>query len=148
MMDAVDRQIVNRLQRAFPITERPYAEAAAELGIEESELIERLQRLLDDGTLTRFGPLYQAERLGGGLCLCAMEVPEGEFERVTEQVNAHPEVAHNYAREHRLNMWFVLATARPEQIGETVRAIEEETGYPVLALPKEKEYFVGLHFEV
>ncbi|GAB6043867.1 AsnC family transcriptional regulator [Endothiovibrio diazotrophicus] len=145
-MDATDRAIINELQGGFPVCERPYAEAAGRLGLDEDQLIVRLQRLLDEGLLSRFGPLYHAERLGGGLTLAATEVPEGDFDRVVEQVNAFPEVAHNYAREHRLNLWFVLATDTPQRIDEVIRAIEARTGLTVFNLPKEREFFVGLHF--
>ncbi len=147
-MDTVDRQIVNTLQDGFPVCERPFAEAGARLGIAEEELIARLARLLEDGTLSRFGPLYHAERLGGGLSLAAMSVPGEDFERVTEIVNAFPEVAHNYAREHDFNMWFVLATETAERIPEVIAEIERETGYRVYNMPKLDEYFVGLRFEV
>ena len=72
-MDEVDRAIVNGLQGGFELCERPYAAAAQRLGLAEQELMARLQRLLDEGILSRFGPLYHAERLGGALSLCAME---------------------------------------------------------------------------
>jgi DNA-binding Lrp family transcriptional regulator len=107
----------------------------------------RLAALLDSGTLSRFGPMYHAERLGGGLTLAAMQVPPEDFERVAEIVNAFPEVAHNYAREHALNMWFVLATETPERIGQVIAAIERDTGYKVHNMPKQEEFFVGLRFE-
>ena len=58
-------------------------------------------------------------------------------------VNAHPEVAHNYARDHALNMWFVLATDTPEGIAETAHRIEAETGLDVLLFPKLEEFFIG-----
>ena len=148
MMDAVDRAIVNRLQESFPIAERPYRAVAKELGIGEDDLIQRLQRMLESRQLTRFGPMYHAERLGGGLSLCAMSIPKQDFERVAEQVDAFDEVAHNYARDHRLNMWFVLATETPERIREVLDDIERTTGYPVYNMPKEQEFFVGLKFEV
>ena len=143
-MDDVDRRIVDTLQDDFPVCERPFAAAAARLGIEEDELIVRVDRLLADGTLTRFGPLFDAEKLGGAFMLAAMQVPEGEFDRVAATVNAFPEVAHNYRREHVLNMWFVLATEDQDAIGDAIARIERATGLPVLAFPKEREYFVGL----
>jgi DNA-binding Lrp family transcriptional regulator len=143
-MDDLDRRIVNALQGGFPVVERPYGVAAAALGIGEAELIDRLGRLLADGTLSRFGPMFDAERLGGAFCLCAMQAPEDRFDAVAAIVNALPAVAHNYARAHALNMWFVLATERPEQIDEAVAAIERATGLRVHAMPKEAEYFVGL----
>ena len=143
-MDEVDRAILNGLQGGFPLCERPYAAAAKRLGLEEEELLKRLRALLADGTLTRFGPMFDAERLGGAFSLCAMSVPAADFERAAALVNAHPEVAHNYERDHAYNMWFVLATASPGDIDRAVSAIEAETGYPVLNLPRESEYFVEL----
>ena len=143
-MNELDRAIVNALQGGFPLCERPYAEAAARLGIDEATLIARLRALLAEGTLTRFGPLFDAGELGGAFTLCAMRVPAEEFERVAGIVNAFPEVAHNYVRAHRLNMWFVLATETPEGIAAAIRRIEAATGLAVLDFPKLEEYFVEL----
>ena len=147
-LDSLDRRIVNGLQGGFPICERPYAEAAASLGIEEAELIARLGRLVETGALSRFAPLFNAERLGGAVCLCGMAVPAARFDAVAAQANAHPEVAHNYARDHALNMWFVLASEHPARIEEIAAAIEAETGLTVYRLPKLDEYFIGLKVEV
>ena len=147
-MDAVDRAIVNQLQGGFPVCERPYAEAATTLGLTEDELMQRLDALLENGTLTRFGPMYHAERLGGALTLAAMKLPVEDFERVTAIVNSFPEVAHNYAREHAFNMWFVLATEAPERIEQVIGEIEKATGYQVYNMPKLEEFYVGLRFTV
>jgi len=104
--------------------------------------------MLDDGLLTRFGPLFHAENMGGALSLCAMTVPAENFDEVVEQVNAFPEVAHNYQRDHEMNMWFVLATETPDQLAECLQKIEKTTGIPVFNLPKKEEFYVGLHFKV
>ena len=143
-MDEVDRAIVNGLQGGFPLCTRPYRVAAEQLGITEEALLSRLTKLLENRTLTRFGPMFDAERLGGAFTLCAMSVPAADFERVAALVNAHPEVAHNYERGHAYNMWFVLATGSPAEVQETVSRIEAETGYAVLDLPRKSEYFVEL----
>ncbi len=146
-LDALDCAIVNRLQDDLPVCEQPYAEVAAELGIDETELLSRLQRLLDERVLTRFGPLYDAERLGGAFSLVAMLVPEDRFDTVAEQVNAFPEVAHNYRRDHAFNMWFVLATETPADIARINAAIAARTGLPVYDMPKEAEYHLRLKLE-
>ena len=143
-MDELDRRIVNRLQRGFPLVAEPYGRVAAEIGISEASLLERLSRMLADGTLTRFGPLYQIEHMGGQFTLAAMSVPEEDFDRVTTIVNGHPEVAHNYERDHRLNMWFVLATENEQSTAAAVASIEQHSGYRVLLFPKEREYRVEL----
>ena len=146
-MDALDRNIINTLQHDFPVCDRPFAQLATTLNSTEDELIHRVQSMLDDGLLTRFGPMYNAVHMGGALSLCAMKVPEDRFDEVTEQVNAFEEVAHNYQREHEMNMWFVLATETQHDLNNTIKAIEEVTGINVYNMPKEKEFFVGLHFK-
>ncbi len=145
-MDILDRTIINTLQEGFPICERPYAEVARQLGTSEQTLINRLQKLLDEGLLSRFGPMYHAERMGGALTLAAMRIPEKEFDTVSELVNSHPEVAHNYKRDHALNMWFVLATDSQERIDEVIAAIEMQTGHRVYNMPRQHEFYIGLRF--
>lgn len=144
MIDALDRRIIDALQGGFPLTERPYADAAAAFGIEEAELLVRLERLLAEGVLSRFGPLYNAERMGGAVTLAAMAVPQERFEEVAALVNAHPEVAHNYERDDALNMWFVVAAERPERVAEVLDEIARETGLAVFDLPKRTEFFLEL----
>ncbi len=146
-MDALDRRLINRLQGGFPLCEHPFAEVARALGTDEQELIARIVRLREEGVLTRFGPLFDAEKMGGAVTLCAMEVPAERFEEVAAIVNAFPEVAHNYERAHRFNMWFVLAVAEPSEIPGVIARIEHETGLPVLNLPKEREYFLELRLD-
>ena len=143
-LDAIDRRIIDGLQGDFPICERPYQVAAERLGISEEELLQRRDRLLETRVLTRFGPMMQIERVGGSFVLAAIAVPEADYERVAGQVNALPQVAHNYRREHLLNMWFVLATETPAGIGEAIARIEADTGLTVHAFPKEREYFVEM----
>lgn len=147
-LDAVDRRLIDALQGGFPVCAEPYAEVAASLGIGEDELLGRLGSLLARRVLTRFGPMYQIERIGGAFTLAALAVPEARYDEVAAQVNALPQVAHNYRREHRLNMWFVLATETPAGIGEAIERIERTTGLTVRNFPKEREYFVEMKLAV
>ena len=143
-IDDLDRRIINALQGGFPLVDEPYREVAETLGITEGELIRRLEDLLARRVLTRFGPMFQVEAMGGAFVLAALAVPEARFDEVTLLVNSLPEVAHNYRREHALNMWFVLATETPQGIGDAVARIESLTGLPVHAFPKEREYNVEM----
>ncbi len=147
-MDEIDRAIINTLQGDLPICERPWQQAAQRIGIGEEELLARLSSLLDRKVLTRVGPLFQIERMGGAFTLAALSAPADEYERIAAKVNALPEVAHNYARDHALNMWFVLATETPEQIAAVIERIETETGCEVFNFPKSREYFVELKLQV
>ena len=144
-IDLQDAHLIDRLQRSVPLTERPFADLGAELGLSEAAVLDRLTQLLGSGVLTRLGPLYQIERAGGQFILAALQVPQQRYAEVTAQVNALPEVAHNYRREHALNMWFVVAAETPAVAWATCDQIEAATGLPVHAFPKEREYFVGLY---
>lgn len=143
-LDATDRALINALQGGFPLCDEPYRAVGEALGLAETEVIERLRALLERKALTRFGPLYQIEKLGGAFVLAALKVPEERFEEVAAAVNALPEVAHNYRREHAFNMWFVLACETPAAIDAAIARIEAATGLTVYAFPKEREYFVEL----
>ena len=147
-MDSVDARLVNCLQEGLPVSPRPFDDVAASLGLSVDELLSRVQRLLDDRVLTRFGPMFNAENLGGALSLCAMQVPQDRYDEIADLVNAFPEVAHNYERDHLLNMWFVIATERPEQAGTVLAEIEQVTGCQVYDMPKQEEFYVGLKLAV
>ncbi len=147
-LDRLDKMLINRLQDGLDITEEPYRAIANEFGISQQDLFARLGRMLEAGVLSRFGPMFDADKMGGKFCLCAMEVPQDRFDEVTEAVNRHEEVAHNYKRGHKLNMWFVIGSDRTEAIEEVAKRIEAETGIEVLLFPKEEEFFISLKIQV
>lgn len=139
-----DLRLIDALHGGFPLQRRPFAQVGATLQLSEDDVMQTLQRLLQQGDLTRFGPLFQIERVGGRFVLAAMQVPEERFEAVAALINAMPEVAHNYRRDHRLNMWFVVATDSQVLADQALARIESVTQLPVLAFPKEREFFVEL----
>lgn len=145
-LDDIDRSIVNELQDGFPVAARPYRTVARRLRLEESELIARLKRLLRDGVLTRFGPLFQIERGGGQYVLCAMAVAPERIGEIAAILARMQEVAHNYERAHEFNVWFVVAGETPEHARAAIERIETSTGLPVLQFPKLREFHVDLRF--
>jgi hypothetical protein len=82
--------------------------------------------------------------MGGVNVLAAMAVPAAEFQRVADFVNLQPEIAHNYRREHALNLWFVGASESAQKVEDAFDYIESMTGLPVYRFPKEREFFVQL----
>lgn len=142
-LDELDRALVNRLQDGIPLVPLPFDAVADEIGCTPDDVVARTGRLLETGVLTRFGPFFDAAAMGGAFCLCAMAVPADRFEAVAEIVNAFDAVAHNYEREHALNMWFVLATETPDGIAAAADDIARATGIAVLQFPKLEEYFIG-----
>ena len=143
-LSTLERDFINNFQGHFPLQERPFEAVAIQLGCSEDELIETVKNLKTQKLLTRFGPLYDAARLGGGLTLAAMVVPEERYKIVTDLVNTYPQVAHNYRREHELNMWFVIATETPVEVVQVISSIEKSTRLTVYNFPKQQEFYIGL----
>jgi len=151
-LDRIDRAVVNAFQGGFPVVAEPFgpaAEALRDRGVDVTaeELLARVRKLDEEGTLTRFGALINAQEIGGAATLVAMHAPEERFDEVAEQVNAHREVAHNYEREHpQLNMWFVVSVADPDAVDRVLGEIEDETGRTTYNLPKQREFRVEAKF--
>ncbi|MGM0447916.1 MAG: Lrp/AsnC family transcriptional regulator [Methanobacteriota archaeon] len=161
-LTALDRAIINAFQGGFPVTERPFDAAAAALrerGVDVTgpELCERVRELDEEGILSRFGALVNAEEIGGAASLVAMHAPEDRYEAIAETVNEFTAVAHNYEREHpHLNMWFVVSVADhpdpdkdgSDRVEEVLAEIEAATGQETYNLPKLREFHVGAKFLV
>ncbi|MBF0425323.1 MAG: Lrp/AsnC family transcriptional regulator [Magnetococcales bacterium] len=145
---SLERAIIDTLQDDFPLQESPFATVATRLATEPEALLAALNALLERRMISRFGPLYNVERMGGAVTLAAMQVPKERFAEVAELVNAFPEVAHNYERQNSLNMWFVLATDSLVAQQHTLEAIAARCRLPVLNFPKEREFHIGFRVAV
>jgi DNA-binding Lrp family transcriptional regulator len=144
-LDAIDRRLLNDFQQGFPLSAQPYAELGECLGIAEAEVLSRLARLSAAGAVSRVGPVLAPKRVGVST-LAAMAVPPGRLEAVAERVSAYPEVNHNYEREHRFNLWFVLTARDAARLAEVLGEIALATGIEVLDLPMLEEYHIDLGF--
>ncbi|OAQ52262.1 hypothetical protein HTG_11615 [Natrinema mahii] len=150
----VERAVVNAYQGGFPVVERPFEPAAAAVrdhgvDITATELLETIRDLDERGVLSRFGPLVNAQEIGGAATLVAMHAPEDRFDEIVEAVNDHREVAHNYEREHpQLNVWFVVSVAEEDRVAAVLDEIEAETGQETYNLPKQREFRVEAKFYV
>ena len=142
-----EKQLLNSYQGDFPLTPEPFQTIANALNTTSDNVQKTISNLLDKGVLTRFGPLYNIEKIDGVFSLCALKVPTQRFDEVTELVNNYVEVAHNYQRDHEWNMWFVLAAESEQALEILFNDITELTGCPSLNLPKQTEFFVRLKFE-
>lgn len=148
MLSDLDKIIINELQGGFPVAENPWEIISQQLNIDIDSLIKHIEKLQQQGYISRFGPLYDAHKMGGGLTLAALRAESDDYELISTIVNSFDEVAHNYEREHELNMWFVIATEYPQQIEQVIKKIEQQTGCKVFNMPKQEEYFLGLKLVV
>ncbi len=140
-----DIDLVDRWQRGFPLTERPFADVGRTAGIDADAVIATFRRLQAAGVLSRIGAVVRPNTLGAST-LVAMRVPPERLDTVAEIVSAEPFVTHNYAREHALNLWFVVAGPTPEAVVATLRRIEQQAGIPCLDLPLLTAYHIDLGF--
>ncbi|MEX8518275.1 MAG: Lrp/AsnC family transcriptional regulator [Leptothrix sp. (in: b-proteobacteria)] len=144
---ALERALLNHWQRDFPLVPRPFATVAAALGCNEDQVLDGYRRLAARGALSRIGGVWAAGA-GGASLLCAMAVEPARLRAVAAQVSAHPGVNHNYAREHRHNLWFVLTSADTATLNTVLTRIEAETGHSVLRLPMRRVYRIDLGFDL
>ena len=146
-MNELDKQLLNEFQHDFPLSPTPYAVIAEKLGVTEDQVIVGLRALIDNGTVSRIGPVFRPNQIGAST-LAAMDVPAARLQEVAELVNAFPEVNHNYEREHRFNLWFVVTTASRERLQAILTEIEQRTNIPALSLPMLEEYHIDLGFRL
>lgn len=144
---ASDRALVNDWQRGFPLVGRPFAELATALGSTESGVIDACRRLVAEGVVSRIGPVYAPGALGAG-ALAALAVPAERLEAVAALVSAEPGVNHNYEREHRFNLWFVITGVDRLAVRARVEALAARTGCEAIFLPLVAEYHIDLGFDL
>ncbi|SFB84980.1 transcriptional regulator, AsnC family [Halobiforma haloterrestris] len=149
-----ERAVVNAFQGGFPVAARPFEPAAAALrarGVDVSagEVLGTIRDLSEREVLSRFGPLIDAEAIGGTAVLAATSAPDDRVDEIAETINARREVAHNYERDHpELNLWFVVSVADADRVPEVLTEIEAATGRETYAMPKRREFELEARFPV
>jgi DNA-binding Lrp family transcriptional regulator len=143
----LEQRLLNEFQHGLPLTTEPFADIARQLGVYETTVLETLQRLQTEGVVSRVGAVFRPNRIGAST-LAAIAVPETELEHVAAIVNSFAEVNHNYEREHRFNLWFVVVAEDEQRLQRVLQEIEASCGYTVLDLPLLNEHFIDLGFDL
>lgn len=146
-LDAMTSQLLEHYQRDLPLDPRPFRVMADELNCSEPEIISKLLELKKDNVITRVGPVFEHSRAGASL-LATVSVPTDLVERVAEQINSYPEVNHNYGREHKFNLWFVVTSPSKTHLNQVLELMEAEIGFQILRLPMKKAYHIDLGFQI
>ena len=136
---SIDYRLLHDFQKNFPLCPAPFAELAGRLGIAESMVLRVLEQMRRDGKIARVGAVFAPKRIGAST-LAAMAVPPEKLDAVAKAVNRFPEVNHNYEREHRYNVWFVVTAGSEGRLQAALGAIAQAAGYPVVALPMLREF--------
>jgi DNA-binding Lrp family transcriptional regulator len=151
--DDVDARILNEIQRDFPLVRRPFAELGARIGVDESEMLERVRRLHAGETpvIRQISAIFDTRKLGYDSMLVAFKVPPDQLERAAAELNRNPGISHNYERSGQFNIWFTIAVpadaalSLEEQVARLAWKVRAEhyALLPTLAL-----YKIGVQLDV
>jgi DNA-binding Lrp family transcriptional regulator len=122
-VDNLDRKIVTELQMDFPITPNPYDIIADRLGIKTDELLQRVQALLESGTIRRIGISVDSRKMGFASTLAAVRVSDDLVDSTSEIINSYPEITHSYLRANEFNIWFTVIAESVERIEEVLEEL-------------------------
>lgn len=148
-MDALDRQMLDLLQKSVPLVPRPFAALGRELGLSEDEVLSRTKRLKETGIIRQIGPIFSSRRLGYQTTLVAFHVEPERLEQVAALISDHPGVSHNYSRNHFYNLWFTLTLPPDQGVEDEIARLAEEGGIDdYLNLPSLRLFKLGVHFEM
>ncbi len=148
-MDQIDKILLNEIQSGFPIISRPFLALGKRLDLSEEEVIERVNRLKEEGVIRRIGGNFNSRKLNFTSTLCAAKVPEEKIEEFVDVVNSYAGVTHNYLRKNTYNIWFTFIAPDTAFIEHSLNEIANKTGVSeILNLPARKMYKIKVDFEV
>jgi DNA-binding Lrp family transcriptional regulator len=150
-LDETDKKLLNLLQGQFPIARRPFQHVGALAGIDEPEVLERVQRLLDGRIIREITPIFDTRALGYQSMLVAAKVDPEFPHRAAQFINTHPGVTHNYLRDHDFNLWFTVATEPDSPLGldGTLEVMAARTGAEsIRQLPTLKLFKIRMDLEM
>lgn len=147
MLSPLHKQLLNDYQRDFPLSARPYQDIADALDVSEADVLSAFNELNDNNFISRIGPVIPPNHIGVS-ALVAMSVPEQQLQAVADKISAYPEVNHNYEREHRFNLWFVVIASDAEHLSAVIDSIEQETSCKAMRLPMLDDFFIDLGFNL
>ncbi len=143
----LEKHLLNDFQHNLPFVSRPFKQIAKQLGSSEAIVIDTLNKLKEQGFVSRVGVVFRANSIGAST-LAAMAVPVSELENVAAMISSYSEVNHNYEREHHFNLWFVVTARDEEMLNSVLYDIESRSGHPVMSLPMLEDYHIDLGFDL
>jgi DNA-binding Lrp family transcriptional regulator len=150
-MDKFDRQILDALQKEFPLCERPYKVIASKMGRSEGEVWDRVQAMVASGVIRRLGASLDSRKLGYASTLAAVNVGESCIDSAAEVINAYPEVTHCYQRKDSFNIWFTVIAFSEQRILDILEEIRQALALEpaqVLNVPVERLFKLDARFTV
>ncbi|MGE5389545.1 MAG: Lrp/AsnC family transcriptional regulator [Deltaproteobacteria bacterium] len=147
-LSSLDRRILNLLQKDFPLSDQPFMAMAAELDIDEADLLKRIGNMKEAGIIRRIGAIIESRAIGYYSTLCACRVENDRADEVAAIINGQTGVTHNYLRDQEYNLWFTLTCESEEKARRILTELEDRTGLPILSMPAEQVYKIRLALDM
>jgi DNA-binding Lrp family transcriptional regulator len=148
-MDSIDKQILNIIQKDFPVVEEPYKAVAAKAGITENEALLRTKKLKEEGIIRRIGAVFDSKKMGYASTLCAAKVPKEKLKQFVAVVNSYVGVTHNYRRNHEYNVWFTFIASDEETLKKSLGEIGDKTGVTdIISMTAAQTFKIDATFEL
>ena len=148
-MDAIDKKILNIIQKNFPVVAEPFKVVAERLGLAEDEVLERIKDLKAVGIIRRIGAVFDSKKMGFASTLCAAKVPKKYLRKFIEIVNSYPGVTHNYRRRHDYNVWFTFIASDEETLKKSLGEIRDKTGVAdIISMTASRTFKIDATFEL
>ena len=148
-MDSIDKQILNVIQKDFPVVEEPFKAVADKVRLSEDEVLKRIKNLKEEGIIRRIGAIFDSKKMGYASTLCAAKVPKEKLKKFVAVVNSYAGVTHNYRRSHEYNVWFTFIASDEETLKKSLGEIRDKTGVTdVISMTATQIFKIDATFEL
>jgi len=151
-IDETDKKILQLLQDDFPLVEQPYKAIGEKLSLTETQIINRLKHLTQQGITQKIGAIINKSKTGlSAATLIALKVPSEQITTVSQLINQYSGVSHNYLREHEYNVWFTLNAPTQLELETTLTEILQKTAVAtkdMLNLPTKNCFKINVRFQI
>lgn len=144
-MDQMDILLLRATQDGIPVAPEPFKQISEELGLMEEEVLSRLNNLIKEGVIRRFGASIGHRAIGiTANAMCTWNVPDEKVEEVGAIMAGFPEVTHCYERprypDWKYNLFTMIHAYSREECEKIAKEISTATGikdYSILFSEKE-----------
>ena len=129
-----DRALIKNVEHGLPIVSRPYAQIARKLDCTEQDVISRLQHLINNGAIKRYGVVVRHKELGytaNGMVV--WNIPDDRVDELGICIGKYACVTLSYRRPRRLpgwpyNLFTMVHGSNREEVTQKVEEIVTSCG--------------------
>jgi DNA-binding Lrp family transcriptional regulator len=151
MMDSIDKDLLNLIQREFPLEREPFEAIGRDLGLPGDEVIRRIDALKRGRVIRQISAIFDTRVLGYESSLVAARIPSEKLNSAAKAINSHPGVSHNYERNNEFNLWYTVAVPPDSRLGleGTVEVLHKISGAEkTRVLPTLKLFKIGVTLDM